>query len=546
MPLDLSTTDLQRLSPAAVEARLLRMTQLVEGLGVGVEARRGFIHDFVIRLQAILGQAYSDQLDRVGRSLNPTLIGITGQVESTVIDVAANNLGLVRQQAATASGSLRITMSENRTVLIPAGTRFLGSNGVEYVTSQVFVGRSEATEVRSLGDRVISLDADGNYSFTIEAAATTTGFQGQLQLNSTLQPVSIVIANLVSVTAASDFDGGQDAESDAALIDRMRRLLPARTASTRASISAYLSQPQALPQLRAISTLGFGDEELVRAQRAGLGSASMADVFIRSSLLPSLGRASLTGTVTEVVPGGSATWSIPVGRDIMPGFYRVVDVRNTELTNIQLAEVQRGMDVSALSGEYVPRITEPQDAAFSRFQTAVLIVTSSSTGLTVGQQKTFEVDLQGLPSIAAAQSLLSDRAFRYVGGDTLVRAAVPAFVSVAVQLHVSRGNSLPSPLPIRSAIADYINNAGFAGRLHKSRISSLVHRFLPAGIDVASIEVVLETLKPTGQISRQRVSDHIEVPLDIPAGVSARTCVFFADPANISISAFSEPTPTIA
>ena len=121
MSIDLSATDLTALDTTEVQARLLRIENLVDGLGVGVETRRGFIRDFVIRLQSILGQALSDQLEVVGASLNPLAVASDATLDSAVLDATAVYYGLTRYVAATNSGSIGIVISANQTTIIPRG-----------------------------------------------------------------------------------------------------------------------------------------------------------------------------------------------------------------------------------------------------------------------------------------------------------------------------------------------------------------------------------------------------------------------------------------
>ncbi len=109
---------------------------------------------------------------------------------------------------------------------------------------------------------------------------------------------------------------------------------------------------------------------------------------------------------------------------------------------MQIVDVTRGMDTSPIVGELIPYLSSPVDAAFSRFQTASVRLTSASTGLSGGDTQDVTLTVLAVDNIAKAQSLLAGRAYRFVGGDTLARAAIPIFVAVSIQLHARPGVQL--------------------------------------------------------------------------------------------------------
>ena len=535
--------NLENLSETQVQARLLEMTELVEGLGVGASVRRGFIRDFVLRLQAIVGQAYSDRIDTVGRSLNP-LLPTTGEIDSEVLTQTASTYGLTRQTESLATGQLRIEMDRNRSVLVPSGTLFSTSDGRQYTTTQTFAARTSATELRDASDRQIVLNASGNYEFYIVATAVLPGAAGNISAGDELTFVDTSVPSVIRITAAADFSGGLASETDEQLIARIRRQLPAKTFSTRLSVAATLtSQPQ-LSQTLAVSTIGYGDFEMVRGRRGGIEGRS-ADVYIRTTELPQNDIFALTATCIAVLPTGRVQWRVDVGRDVAPGAYRVLSARGAAIGDLLNPVVIRGLDATPIEGELSPRLSNSIDAAFSRYQTLTITGETLPYDFEVGDTTDIEVGLSYMTGIASAQAVANSRQHRFVGGDTLVRAAIPTYLSIGIDVHARRSVSLPDSQVIKTAVASLINNAGFAGRMHTSRIASLVHQFMPSDVDVASVSVIAETLLPTGQVHRRRTGDHIDVPNMPEIAVSPRTSLFLCDPASVVISAYSETLPTI-
>lgn len=535
--------NLENLSETQVQARLLEMTELVEGLGVGASVRRGFIRDFVLRLQSILGQAYSDRIDIVGRSLNP-LLPTDGEIDSTVLSQTAQTYGLTRQTEALASGQLRIEMNRNRSVLIPSGTLFATTDGRQYTTQQTFAARSSATELRDATDRQLLLNVAGNYEFYIDAIAILPGVGGNIVTGDELSFVNTSVPSVIRISAASDFSGGLATETDEQLIARIRRQLPVKTFSTRLSVAATITSEPALANTLAVSTIGYGDLEMVRGRRSGMDGRS-ADVYMRTAELPRNDIFLLTATCIAVLPSGRVQWRVDVDRNTASGLYRILSARGAAIGDLLNPIVVRGFDITPIAGELSPRIGNATDAAFSRYQTITITGETLAYDFEVDDTTEIEVGISYMPGIATAQAMANSRQHRFIGGDTLVRAAIPVYLSIGVDVHARRSISLPDPQAIRNAVASLINNAGFAGRMHTSRIASLVHSFMPSDVDVASVSVIAETLLPTGQINRTRANDHIDTPNMPEIAVSPRTALFLCDPANVVISAYSETLPTI-
>jgi hypothetical protein len=541
MPVNLE--NLEDLSEPQVAARLAELTELVEGLGAGASVRRGFIRDFVLRLHAILGQAYSDRLDVVGRSLNP-LLPISGEIDADILSQVAATYGVSRTQDAIARGQLRVELNRNRAVLVPGGTLLATVDGKRYATSQTFAARASATEIRDASDRQLSLNADGNYEFYIDVSAVLPGAGGNIVAGEELSFVATSVPNVVRISAAANFSGGLSAETDQQLIARIRRQLPAKTFSTRLSVAATITSQPSLSQTLAVSTIGYGDIEMVRSRRVGMDGRS-ADVYLRTAEMPlTTILAGVATAVAEVAPG-RLRWRVLLDRDTAAGIYRVLGVRGAAIGDLNAVGVSRGFDASPIQNELTPRLSNAIDAAFSRYQTITIVGEAAAGQYAVGDSVDVEVGVVYMPGIVDAQAVASSRKHRFVGGDTLIRAAIPTYLAVGIDVHARRDVSLPDPQVIKAAVAAMINTSGFAGRLQTSRIASIVHEFMPRDVDVASVSVIAETILPTGQIHRSRTSSYIDVPNMPEIAVSPRTAVFFCDPSSVVINAYATTLSTI-
>jgi hypothetical protein len=280
---------------------------------------------------------------------------------------------------------------------------FSTSDGRQYTTTQTFAARTSATELRDASDRQIVLNASGNYEFYIVATAVLPGAAGNISAGDELTFVDTSVPSVIRITAAADFSGGLASETDEQLIARIRRQLPAKTFSTRLSVAATLtSQPQ-LSQTLAVSTIGYGDFEMVRGRRGGIEGRS-ADVYIRTTELPQNDIFALTATCIAVLPTGRVQWRVDVGRDVAPGAYRVLSARGAAIGDLLNPVVIRGLDATPIEGELSPRLSNSIDAAFSRYQTLTITGETLPYDFEVGDTTDIEVGLSYMNGIASAQA----------------------------------------------------------------------------------------------------------------------------------------------
>lgn len=544
MPVTL--TSLDALDDASVDTRLERLTAIVEDLGAGIEVRRGAFHDLVLAMYAAIGQAYSDATDKVIYSTTPVLsLQNSGAIDSALLTAAADAQGVTRKNGTTARGSITIVVSQNRSVLVPRGTIFTTDDGRRVVSLQAFAARTTGSVVESLTDRVLVQRADGNYEFTIEAVADTEGLSGNIQKDVLFRSVSVPVPYYVTSYVQSAFSGGSNTETDSQLLSRLLQAIPATSLSTRASVPAVINRiPGISPSILNVSTIGYGDCELQRGRNM-IARVAKADTYARTAVLPSVIEVEVQATAVEVRNGETATWQFPLGRDDAPGHYLVSGITDGLGTTYSDITMERGFDASPIQDQLVPEILEPHQAAFSRFATATVRCYSPAGTISVGDTRTLRAQVRAMPFIADLQGFLGSREYRFVGGDLLVRAPIPVFVSVGIQIHQRPGVVLSDPQNIRTAVANEFNLAGFATKIHGSRISTIVNNLLPAGADVNRLDFITQTILPSGEICRERTTDSVEVKENCLLSVTGRTAVFICDPANITVTAYEETTPRV-
>lgn len=158
--------------------------------------------DAAIRLRVLAGEIYNAQcqLDWLRRQM------FASTADGEYLDKLAEQRGITRRAASKARGTL--TFSVNNTlsyaVFIPAGTTVSsdGSFPVRIVTT-------EDTEL-----------PENTYSVTVNAEAEQAGFIGNVSAGDAVVPVSVP-SGIDAVRNSSAFTGGDDAETDDALRERV-------------------------------------------------------------------------------------------------------------------------------------------------------------------------------------------------------------------------------------------------------------------------------------------------------------------------------------
>lgn len=550
----LTVQDYASLDRDAVQAKQEFISELVQEQNPAIDAKRGVLSDLLFYYSAILGEAEDFNLAALRRS--QSLLAVSQDPSLAVDDVVdrlLSNYRLTRIPGATAVGSLTIVVSKLSSVTVPANAPFT-AQGQEFRTQVAYVARTTAANLQSSSDRVLFDRGDGTYSFTIEVVATLVGEAGMLKQD-TLAIPNFTLVNFIKAFASSDFLGGRDVESNAALLLRLQEGLAAKTASNRINMSALLRSQPAFQNFVAASLIGYGDAEMLR-DRHSIFPVSMggrADWYIRTQALPQSLRLTKTATLIAKTVDGKGTWQFSLDRDEAPGFYDVLSIRPaddaTYAGSFLILEDIRSNNTTIILNELRPDIVDVEEGAYSRYQASVMQFTDdqvSTADLIVnGSTRDYFVTVRMMPLIAEIQSFISSRSHRYFGGDVLVRSPIPAFLKLSFTVNGKSGEALPDIDAIKADLASYVNGQGFPGRLAASALADLIHNHLTGSATIGAIDLFAQIRRPDGSILPLRSSDTLIVPSEPDNMVTARTVCFYLDPASISISAQTVNIPEL-
>lgn len=542
---DFEITDLSSLNADDVAILLDQIATRLQELNPTLDLKRGVFKDTLAYYHAVLEASIRTNLDRYqsARSLkkieeDPTL------ADDAVVDEVLSNWGVTRKTGTQASGSVTIELSKAQTITVPEGSIFQ-SNGKNYVASASFIARTAASQVSVATDRLLVALSNGNWAFTVDVVAEVVGSDYKLNAGDLITPVRR-LANYVTSYATSSFDDGTNVETNTELLTQLQNGIAAKTLSNRATMKALISSLAEFSTVTNQSIVGFGDSEMIRDQHSVLpiSFGGRVDWYLRTQRPLKKTTTSVEATLIEIVGGTTSLWQFSLGKDVFPGLYEVTGLRNVgdSLLNegFEITSDSRGYDLTA--DGFLPDIKSVEEAAYSAFQTTTiqfLDTTSATSGLAIGDKKQYSCEISGMPLIKELQAYLSSREVRSYAADVLVKAPIPCFVEVSLNINKTVSEPEPDIAGIKNAIVNEINDTGFTGRLDASLLIDRVHGFIANETSVTDLELLGRLRRPDGVVNYLKSSNAIVIPQysDIMVSTtSSKTVQFFSEVSKISVN----------
>lgn len=536
-------TSLSQLDPTKVASMTAKLAQYMQERHPNVTLTRGVFHDLVLYLSAELNAAIQENIDRVRQSQSLYAIAADPTLADTaIVDQVLSNYGLVRDAGTPAVGILTLVFNLPLQTKIQPDAIF-AANNVNFIPTETYTILPPGSAVVNTGDRVMVPVGDGTYAANIVVKAATVGTAGNIK-RGTAVTANVVVNNTLSAFAASDFISGRDALSNAEYIARLPEALAAKTIGGRASYAALLKTQAAFQNVRHISLLGCGDPEQQRDQHGlfPVSAGGKVDLYAQTSDAAQLRDHLLEATFIATSANGTI-WQVTLDKDTAPGFYeirRIAKAGDTASTGYAVVQDVRGVNLT--NAVFVPDMLYLAEAAYSRFQTAVVQFEDTDTptvGLVPGTSKAkYTVTTIGMPLIAEMNDFLTSREVRARGADILVKAAVPCFTGISFQIAVEANETVADSTltAIKQAVVDAVANVGFSGQLHASTIESAVHKYLTGRQAVSQLDMFGRIRRPDGTMAYIRSSDLLHLPDDPGRMVTGRTTVFLTSVDDVSIS----------
>jgi len=534
--------NLSQISESTIQEVYNLITELVQEEHPDIDTRRGVISELVFGLDAIVMAAQLENTRLVNQSQSIASAQQSSLLDDSVIDAIASNYRITRRSASYASGELVIVLNSQTPLTIVSGTEFT-ANGVTFTADDSYSAKTDASQVILNTDRLL-VQYGSNYYFTINVTATTAGEAGNIAKN-----VEFTWEDapdyFVKAYAADSFTGGIDAQTNDEIIDLILSSMSTKAWANRPMIenlirnadSSYTSYASDFANIQDISIIGGGDPEMKRDQHwiFPISGGGRIDLYVRSQKLPILEDITKEGTFSS----GSGTWNLSIGRDDAPGLYKITEIRPASAPageDIRTFSESRSYDIGG--DVYAPDVQSAIEAAFSRFQTiSVTNISEPDPGsYSDGEKQNFAITIMRFPLIKEIQEYIGNSDIRTPCGDCLVRAAIPCFVSLTVNLVKQTSSATIDENSIKQALMNYVNSLGFSEYLYASGLSNAIAPLL-TDIDINTISMEGELLKPDlSTTSFGPSTDYIEISEDYSLSVSGNTVVFILQAEDITIN----------
>jgi hypothetical protein len=556
----ITVQSLDDIPQATIDAAFDFAAQILGEKHPNLENRRGVVGQLVTGLDAILSGASSENVELLRQSMslleiteNPTL------ADEDVVDAVISNYMLSRRAAQQATGEITIELSQLTAVTIAAGAIFT-ADGQQFTSDAAYNARTAAENVIEDTDRLITQVAADRWVFTINATAVEAGSAGLLKKDTAMVPLTAP-PSFVKAYASTDFADGVDAQTNQELIDSLAGGIAARAWSNRDNIPSMIRNADpdvydmvtaAFPDIVAMSIVGHNDPEMVRDQHwlFPVSGGGRCDLYVRSQAQDQSLTLTKTATLIDKTADGGI-WQFSIGRDEAPGFYEVekilVEGAPADSSGYGVTEDIRALDLTG--DDYIPDLMTVLEGIYSRYQASTirfLDEDTATTALTVNSDtQSYTVTVSTMPLVKEVQQYVGERNIIWPAGDVVVKAAVPCFLSLNIQVQRLRTDVDVDTASIQSALASYVNKTGFITKLYAAELSCIVEGLLPANTSVGLTDMHGRIRRPDGTMRYIR-DDTVLTVVDEPAFfTTGRTVVFILNTADISIEVTNADIPDI-
>jgi len=492
----------------------------------------GQLEGVVVEPASLIFAAIEERMQAQDASFSlATIAANPTAADDELVDLRMSDYFTTRQEATVAFGDFLVVVGAQ--TIIPITEGFLITVGnIQYQTTRsyrVYPSDSGRSQDVANGILVMELRDDGNFEFLLPVESIQTGSATLLARGASGAPQTR-FPNQVSVTAAEDFQGGLDEDSNADLVARAQQGITPEVFSGSRHIRETIEKqfPGSL-----VSLVRSGDAFMSRdrSNLFGISVGGKTDLYVRTNGYP------LTATITvtaQLSPENRAErrWVFTYN---MAGAYEVTAIRDAGEVAFSgtRPEKETVTAVPPVTG-FVPKMSNA-DAVFTAHQlrTVEFInedIDIGSPGPNDVVTHDFDVDVFFMPSVDDVDVFSRDLDRLDPGLDALVRAAVPVAVDVSVTV---RGtvDIAAAQEAIVSAILDLEADA--------DRIpANLVYNALADLVDgtVGTVTFRADILGQNLTHKLVTATGELVIEDDLARGISVDTFAFVTQPSRINIT----------
>lgn len=529
--------DLSTLDNEVINTKLAEGIVRLQAIFPNIDFTAGVFRELIVNPHSILEASLQAVVDDYEANMAPAVVlANPDTAPAWALDSVLARWRLERAPATAARGNIAIVRSVETTLTLPTAFIFT-ANGVPFVTESVYSIKTDEALIEATTDILAQEVSEGRWLAFIPVVAQEEGITGMLKRGTPVVPEQ-TIESLVTAYAASDFVGGEEADTGTELLAKLALAAAAPCLSGPVNMKAWLLKN--FPSAVNSSVVGAYFAEMLRDRHWiwPTGGGGKVDWYIRTQREYQDLSVTLQGTLIEKLSDNTGVWQLTITRDIASGFYEVVSVLpegSDELGSLSITSDVRSYNTT--EDEDAPEIEHALEAVYSPFQTVIIQfhdIRTSVSALTVGDTAAYDLVLRGMPILKNIQDAILADTTRNAAGDVLAKAPVPAFTTVDARISLALSSEVTLG-DLQQVAADAINTENFSGKLHLGRIYKALQNLLGDDGDIEFMTVRARIRRPDGTYISLTDQDLLTVPDEPENMVTANTVQFLATSDDITI-----------
>jgi len=207
------------------------------------------LRDLLVSPLVSIMQPLANEIQRIKK--NQSLLNAENMSDEDV-DALLANLFISRKSGSKATGIAKVVLRSPVSTTIPAGTIFVGGNGLQFFSIHTVYSSSQS---------LVPNPSTGRYELSVDVEARSPGAEFNISKNSITSIISSN-PNIIGATNASAFSGGTDSENNTTLVSRASSSIGSRTLATQRGAEQIISD--SFDSVQKVNVVGFGDDEMIR------------------------------------------------------------------------------------------------------------------------------------------------------------------------------------------------------------------------------------------------------------------------------------------
>lgn len=510
-----------------------------------LDLRRGTVlRDLLIDADSAVGALFSAQAEEQRASSSLLTLSERAdegeEVDTEDVNAILSNFNMESVSGTKARGYIRVVVSSKNNHAILRGIRFHTVDGIYYTTTT----DTYASLFPSNGS-VQQYTGVSNYWFLVPVEADEVGSDGNIEQGTALTS-DTAIADFISASAYQTFSGGSDLEEINKTLDRIKSSLSIRALTTSTAVESQLRDRFDTTDnpIVAVSLCGYGNQAQHRDKHNLFGTAvgGRVDIYVRNfTSIPVSNISSKKGKIKEVFDDGTATFTIDISHNEVPGIiavYSISDAGSASLSSYMFS-TEYLADTSKTWHDFDLK-NDTHEAANTIWRD--LTITVNGVPVTDDEikagSKEFKVGLTALPAANELQDYVDDGLVRNVGSDFVVRGPMIVNMSVNAVVRYNYATSFDTE-KATTEICNYVNTSGFVGRITRSEISAILSNLGATSVDLYNENDMLYGYVYDGFGNKHELSGDaldLDVVNSPNALLTKDTTVFVLEPKNVQIT----------